>query len=177
MRARIAASIVLAVAVVLGTAGCDMLAPQAIKHYDASDGVSGDVGGVAVRNAILISKDGKNANLVVTILNHSAKSHRLGIQYGTAGTKTTLHVTVPASAPSAFPPEPTTKKWGTPGEPLVILKNIDTKPGALYPVFFQYGDVTGLSLLVPVLDGSLNAYKDLTPEKVTAADAQNVVTN
>ncbi|MEO6826312.1 MAG: hypothetical protein ABI255_06595 [Microbacteriaceae bacterium] len=168
MRARIAASIVLAVSVVLGTAGCNMIAPQATtKHYNASDGVSGNVGQVAVRNAILISQSGTDANLLVTFVNSDTRSHRIGIQHEVDGKQTTQHVTLPASETTVV---------GTPDEPLVILDNIDTQPGALFPVFFQYGDQTGISLLVPVLDGTLPTYKNLTPERVTEADAKDLVT-
>lgn len=168
MRARIAASIVLAVAVVLGTAGCNMLAPQATtKQYDASDGVSGNVGQVAVRNAVLISQSGSNGNLVVTFVNSDTRSHRIGIQHEANGKQITQHVTLPARETTVV---------GTPDEPLVILDDIDTQPGALFPVFFQYGEQTGVSLLVPVLDGTLPTYKNLTPERVIEADAKDLVT-
>ena len=56
MKARVAASIVLALAVAVGTAGCGFIAPQATtKHYDASDGVSGNVGQIDVRNAFIVT--------------------------------------------------------------------------------------------------------------------------
>jgi hypothetical protein len=47
-------------------------------------------------------------------------------------------------------------------EPL-LLEGIDTKPGALLPMFFQYGTAEGIEKLVPVLDGRLPEYADLAP--------------
>lgn len=167
VKLRIAAAVVLAVGITLGTAGCNFLVPQStLRHYDASDGVSGNVGQVGVRNAILISADGSSANLVVTFVNGDAKSHRIGIQDNSSG-KTTFHVTIPANS---------TQKVGTPGEPAVIFDSIDAKPGALHTLFFQYGDKTGASLLVPVLDGSLNSYQDLTPAAIMSKDPAKIVT-
>lgn len=154
MRARIAASIVLAVGVVLGTAGCNMLAPQStLAHYDPSDGVNGSVGDIDVRNAILISSDGVDANLSVTLINTGTKAHRVEIQHGT-DTKQDNFVTV----------EPgDVKLLGEPSGTKVTFTNIDTKPGALLEVFFQYGNKTGIQLDVPVLGGTLPEYQSLKP--------------
>ena len=83
MKARVAASVALALAVAFGTAGCGFIAPQATtKSYDASDGVSGAVGQIDVRNALIITdaKNGTVGNLVVTLVNNDSKSHSLSIQ-------------------------------------------------------------------------------------------------
>ena len=82
MKAQVATSVALALAVAFGTAGCGLVAPQATtKHYDASDGVSGSVGTVDVRNAMIVAdaKDGTVGNLVVTLVNTGAKSQRVAI--------------------------------------------------------------------------------------------------
>lgn len=155
MRTRIVASAVVAIAILSGTAGCTLLAPQATTiHYDASDGVSGNVGDVAVRNAILLSEDGNLANLLVTFVNQSGSTQNISVQYGAATGKVTASVVVPANS---------TVSVGTPNAPSVILEGIDTQPGALFPVFVQYGDETGLELLVPVLDGAIGPYSTLLP--------------
>ena len=44
-----------------------------------------------------------------------------------------------------------------------MLDDLDTAPGQLFPVFFQYGDVTGSQLQVPVLDESSDFYAGLLP--------------
>ena len=157
MRVRIAASVVLAAGILLGTSACNLLAPQATTaRYDAGDGVSGDVGDVAIRNAILLSNDGSTANLLVTVINQADSAHKLNVQYSTGGEKVTQKVTISANSSVTI---------GTPDAPAVTLENIDTSPGALFPVFLQYGDETGVELLVPVLDGTLNEYSTLMPSE------------
>lgn len=159
MKARVAASVVLALTVAFGTAGCGLIAPQATtKHYDASDGVSGSVGTIDVRNAIIVTdaSGGTVGSLVVTLVNTGSTAQRVAV---TAGDKSTepAYVTVDAGQ---------TKKVGT--EPKSTSGNVffspfSTLPGSLFPVYFQYGDQTGVQLQVPVLDGALPEYRDLVP--------------
>ena len=42
---------------------------------------------------------------------------------------------------------------GAAGETLILLRDLNSTPGSLYPLYFQYGAQTGLPLRVPVLDG------------------------
>lgn len=155
MRARIAASVVLAAGILLGTSACNLFAPQATTNtYDASDGVSGNVGDLAIRNAVLISDNGELGNLLVTVVNDGASAQNLEIQYTSGGKKTTQEVEIAANS---------TIPIGDKGHPSVVLENIDTIPGALLPVFFQYGNETGVELLVPVLTSSLSEYSTFAP--------------
>src|SRR6185369_8499035 len=86
----------LAIAVTLGTAGCGFLAPQSTtRHYDASDGVSGNVGDIAVRNALIVTGDGSVGNLVVTLVNNGSVAHRVQIERAT-GSQESTYVTVRA---------------------------------------------------------------------------------
>lgn len=154
MRARIVASVVLAAGILMGTSACNLLAPQATtNHYDASDGVSANVGDIAVRNAILIS-DGTDANLVVTIVNQGDTAHSVNMQYTVGGEKVTQKLNVDPN---------TTVSLGAGDTPPLGLGSVDTQPGALFPVFVQYGQETGAELLVPVLDGTLSQYSTLVP--------------
>lgn len=154
MRGRIAASAVLAVGILLGTAGCNFLAPQETLHIqEASDGVSGSVGSIDVRNAMIISDNGRTGNLLVTLVNNDSKSHRVLIQHGTTN-KIDNYVTVEAGQ---------VKKIGSSSQPQTQLTNMNTKPGALLPVYFQYGTQTGVQLLVPVLTNAQAEYKHYLP--------------
>ena len=45
----------------------------------------------------------------------------------------------------------------------VLLEGIDTQPGGLVDLYFQYGSAEGIELGVPVLDSSLPEYADLAP--------------
>lgn len=152
MKARVAASIVLALSLSVGMAGCTLITPQATTHhYDASDGVGGSVGSIDVRNALIIAdSQGKVGNLVVTFVNTSDKPHRVTVQHGSSN----HYVTVPAFG---------VKKIGAKGTKRVLITNLGAKPGALTDVFFQYSDETGVQLSVPVLDGSQPEYADYKP--------------
>ncbi|MCU1408439.1 MAG: hypothetical protein JWM23_519 [Microbacteriaceae bacterium] len=154
MRARIAASVVLSAGILLGTSACGFFAPQATTiHYDASDGVSGNVGDVAVRNALLISDNAGAANFIATLVNQGDKAQSVKVQYESGGDKVTRSINVQANS---------TANLGA-DSPAVTFQEIDSKPGSLMPVFVQYGETTGVELLVPVLDGTLPQYATLVP--------------
>ena len=130
-----------------------MLTYQATtEHYDASDGVSVNVGDLDVRNILVVSDDGEDGNLVLTVVNTGEDDVELGVQVGEGGSEP-LMIEVEAGA---------TVSLGGDEEPL-LLEGIDTKPGALLPMFFQYGTAEGIEKLVPVLDGRLPEYSDLAP--------------
>lgn len=165
MKARVAASIVLALAVAAGTAGCGLIAPQATtKHYDASDGVSGNVGSIDVRNAFIVTDGvgGKVGSLVVSLVNTDTKSHRVAITSGSSGSA--AEITVQPGEVKTVGSEPDKASSSN-----VFLTPFDALPGSLYPVYFQYGDETGVKLQVPVLDGGLPDYKNLVPPTILPA--------
>lgn len=159
-KTRIATSVALMAAVALGTAGCGFTATQATSiAYDASDGVSGTVGELEFRNAILLSEDGDTANLLLSVVNLGDEAVQLNVQYEADGEKVTARETIAAL---------TTVTLGSTDEPEIVLENIGSQPGALFPVFLQYGSETGVELLMPILDGSLDVYSSLTPVEPTA---------
>ena len=137
--------------IALGLAGCDFFVPQTTETtVETSDGVSGTTGKVFVGNAVLITTDGKVANLVVTLVNQDFVDHSVSIQQ-TGGVL--RNVDVPAGG---------TVQLGTPGHQTVILVTGDALPGSLYALTF-ISSADPLPLRVPVLDGGLPQYKDLTP--------------
>ncbi len=161
MRVRIVASIVTAALILLGTTGCNYFAPQTtLKHYDPSDGVGTTIGNLDVRNALLLTKDGQTASLLVTLLNTGNNTLNVRLQYQTAPTATatagrlTKTVTVPANGSAQI---------GYNGSDQIIFDNIGTKAGSLLPLYIQYGTEPGKQILVPVLDGTLKAYSTLLP--------------
>ena len=130
-----------------------MLTYQATtEHYDPSDGVSANVGDLDLRNILVVSDDGEDGNLVLTVVNTGEEDAELGVQVGEGGGEP-LIIEVEAGA---------TVSLGGDEEPL-LLEGIDTQPGALLPIFFQYGTAEGIEKLVPVLDGRLPEYADLAP--------------
>jgi len=138
----------------MGTSACNLIAPQAtLIRYDASDGVSGTVGTIAIRNALLISQGEGAANLVANLVNEGSDPVTMTIQYTSNGSKVNETVDVKAHETLAV---------GTDG-PTVTFRDVDAQPGSLFPVYFQYGDETGVELLTPVLTGAMAEYSTLTP--------------
>jgi hypothetical protein len=160
VRARIAASVVLAAVLVLSTTACTFISTQAtLKHYDPSDGVGATVGVIQVRNALLLSKDGQRASFLVNLINDGQSTESVLIQYdGTKsdGTQSKVNTKVTLNSGEV-------KTFGSSDTRQLVFTGIDTKPGALFPVWIQYGQETGKQLLVPVLDGSLAEYHGLLP--------------
>lgn len=122
------------------------------EHYDPSDGVSADVGDLDLRNVLVVSEDGIDGNLVLTVVNTGDDDAELGVQVGGGGGETRI-IEVEAGA---------TVSLGGEEEPL-LLEDIDTQPGGLLPIYFQYGSAEGIEKLVPVLDGRMPEYADLVP--------------
>ena len=157
MKGRIASSVVVATAILIGTAGCNLIAPQATtEHYFASDGINVDVGSLAVRNAVIISDDGDLGNLVFTVENTTDEAAALRIQYQSGDSKRTRTVAVKAHQ---------IRLVGSEGaDRTITLSGIDTQPGGLFPVYFQTGQSGGREERVPVLNGGLPEYSDLVPK-------------
>lgn len=154
MKARIAASVVLAVGVALATAGCNLVAPQATRAiYDPSDGVGATVGDLDIRNAMIISEDGEVGTLVVSLINDTDETLSVEVQYD-ASTGRTSDTVDAVPGRTEIRPDSTES---------VLMEGLDTLPGSLFPVYFQYGSEEGAELLVPILRNDLEAYATLTP--------------
>ena len=155
MRRR-ATSIVLPIALVVGLSGCTFTAPQTNQlAYDPSDGFGGSVGAVELRNVLLVTDaEQAEANLVMSAINSGDRSVRLVVSWENAdGTQIDRNVYLKAGGARTFGEEPNQ----------FVIGNVDADPGALFPVYFQYGNEPGEQLAVPVLDGTLPEYEDLVP--------------
>lgn len=158
MKTRIAASIVLAAGIALSTVGCSMIAPQETFNItETSDGVSGNISSaVGVHNAVIISDNGRTGNLVFTLVNSGDAAHLVTVKQG-ADNLMLGQVAVDAGDIT---------KIGGPNEKQLVIRALDTKPGALHDVYFTYGTRSGVKLQVPVLNSSWQQYRDYTPRPV-----------
>ena len=137
-------------------AGCTFTAEIAnLEPYDPSDGVGLTLDGVAVRNALLVTADGGDANLVMTVVNNTGEEVALTLQYGDTGARITEEVLLPA--------QPELSQVGTDPTNQLIFSDDAIRAGDLFPVYFQYGSVQGEIIEVPVLDGTLPEYELLVP--------------
>ncbi|WP_353807234.1 hypothetical protein [Agromyces sp. SYSU T00194] len=161
MKARHAASVALALGIALAGTGCSMITYQATTEpYDASDGVSADVGELDIRNALVVSEDGQDGNLLMTVVNNGDDDVDLSVQYGSGSSRSTEIVAIDGGATVVFGTGDFEVEDVT--EP-TLLSGIDTPPGDLLEVYFQYGGEPGVDALVPVLDGGLPEYAPYVP--------------
>jgi hypothetical protein len=156
VKARRAASILLAAGLLFSATGCTLFAVQGtLRHYEPSDGVGANIGDVKLRNVLGLSADGKDVAIVLTIVNEGDNGATVEFQFENgSGEKKTQFVYVRPHA---------SKSVGNVDDSKLVLRGIDTTVGGLVPLYVQYGDVQGKQLLVPVLDGTLASYTDLLP--------------
>ncbi|HMM82348.1 MAG TPA: hypothetical protein PJ998_04145 [Terrimesophilobacter sp.] len=160
MRARLAASAALVALLAIGTTGCTFITDQATTtKYDASDGISATIGDIQLENTALVTADGKTASLLINVVNHSAYGVDVNVQYENAD-KTKVNDSVFVNANSV-------KSLGGPDAGKLVLSGIAAPAGSLFPVFFQYGDVTGKQMWLPVLAPN-GEYASLAPESTPA---------
>ncbi|WP_394552842.1 DNA modification methylase [Agromyces sp. MMS24-JH15] len=155
MKVRLAASAALALAIVVGGTGCAMVTYQATtEKYDASDGVSADVGALKLRNVLLVMEEGGDeASLVFTVSNTGDDDLELELGLADGDTQT---VDVDAHSQLVFGGD------GDDEEPLVI-EDIDAGPGELATLYFSVSGAEGVEVGTPILDGRLPEYSDLVP--------------
>lgn len=157
MKSRLVASIALGAVILLGTTGCSLISPQATSiAYSAAEGVNvKDSGPLQVRNALIVADEsGANGNFVAAIVNATADTHTLNLEFGEGASAITKSIRVPANSVLSLGAED--------NEPLLV-KGIDTMPGADLDVFFQAGDGETVRAAVPVLDGQLDYLRPLVP--------------
>ena len=160
MKIRAILVLVVALAVTTGTAGCNLIQPQATtKNYDASDGVGVNLGALDLRNMILLSDNaGESANLVLGAVNTSGSTITLNISYTSGGSLATVTVAIPTSEQVIG--------YGAAGQPQIVLDNIDVPAGGTLSLTLQAGDSDTKIAIVPVLNTGLPEYQGLTPSPV-----------
>ncbi|MCT2086891.1 DNA modification methylase [Microbacterium enclense] len=159
VKTRLFASLAIGAAVVLGTTGCNLIAPQATTiDYSASDGVNvPESGPLQVRNALIVADDeGSAGNLVAAVVNDSTQAHTLRVEIGEGSDIVRASVNVPAGRTLSL------GDLANGVEPLA-LEGFEGAPGSTVPVYFQSGDGEGALIQVPVLDGALEYLSPLAP--------------
>ena len=153
MKARLAASAVLALGIAIGGTGCGMITYQATtEKYDASDGISANVGDLAIRNMLVVSEDGAEGNLVLSVTNSGDDDATLEIETVDGGETVEIEVEAGQTvSPGAGDEEP------------ILIENLDAEVGGLVAMYLAYDGAEGREVTVPVLDGRLPEYEDLVP--------------
>lgn len=136
-----------------------------LKHYNASDGVSANVGDLAIRNLLVITNGSGDAAIVGDIVNNTSSLEFLSIEV--RGT------TVLSTETGAYPGN---TKLGIADDNPVVFFGAGVVAGEYVDVYVQYGSNEGQLVSVPVLDGTDPLYAPYVPvAEVTAvpADATN----
>ena len=157
MKARLAASIALATALLAGTAGCTLVSIKGtLKEYQPSDGAGATIGSLELRNVLGLSEDGKDVALVFTIVNEGDSDETVTIQF-TDGDGDKNDTTIEVEAGESF-------VVGHSADDQLVLRGADATVGGLVDVyFFAEGEQLGKVVEVPVLDGTQLEYSDLLP--------------
>ena len=153
MNIRALATTTLAATLLLGAAGCGIFVDTAtLNPYSASDGLNLDVGGLQLRNVLVITDESGDASLVVTIVNDTTNVQYLTVQFRT---DTPVDLTIVAN-------EGLTKVGLADGNP-AIATGTALKAGQYVDIYFQYGGQDGVTMAIPVLDGSHTLYAPYAP--------------
>jgi hypothetical protein len=157
VKARLAASIALAAALLVGTSACTLVSVNGtLVEYQPSDGAGASVGDIQVRNVLGLSEDGKDVALVLSLVNEGQKSQTVTLQYENAdGKKVDTAFVVPAGEALEI---------GHSADDQFVLRGVDVIVGSRIDVHFSLGGGgAAKTVQVPVLDGTQVEYSDLLP--------------
>ncbi|MHA7280722.1 hypothetical protein ACX80H_13310 [Arthrobacter sp. MDT2-2] len=153
-----------AVLLMLGVSGCSFTTDQSTTApYAASDGIVKDIGPVLLRNVLVVGRDDETAGrLVGTVFNTSDQPVDLSIQAGGAATS----VTIAGQGEYRFEDESADD---------ATLEGLPDTPGSLIDVDFAVqGDEATFE--VPVLDGTLEEYREYVPGGYTPRPSEPAAT-
>jgi len=155
VRFRTGAAAVAASVLAVALTGCSLFAVHQTLHpYDASDGVSVTVGDVRIVNALVFSEDGQDGNFTGAAVNSGERDIDLVLQYSSDGEKVDVELEIAAGE---------TVRIGSGEAGQVFLPAIDTAPGSLLKIYFNYAGSQGKQVDIPVLDTALPEYDGLLP--------------
>ena len=153
MNIRALATTTLAATLLLGTAGCGIFVDTAtLNPYSASDGLNVDVGGLQLRNVLVITDESGDASLVFTIVNDTTN-----VQYLTVELRTDTPVDLTIVANEGL------TKVGLADDNPAIATGTALKAGQYVDIYFQYGGQDGVTMSIPVLDSTNPLYAPYAP--------------
>lgn len=154
-----------AVLVMLAVSGCNLVAEQSTTtQYAASDGIVKDLGPVLLRNVLIVGSDDEAAGrLIGTVFNTSDQPVDLSIQAGGAATS----ITVDGQGEVRLEDETADD---------ATLEGLEDVPGSLIDVVFGV-EGEDATFQVPVLDGTLEEYREYVPGGYTPRPSEPAATD
>ena len=169
---RVAASAAVTALVAGVLSGCMFVTPQqTTRSYTPSDGINASVGSIKVRNVLLITDDGQQANMLGLLSNSGDVATTVTLQYDTTAGSETTTLAVPANGVLSLRPnaDEQVATSVTTQARAVQLDGLDATPGGLYTVGLSVSGEEPITLRVPVLTGELSEYAGLAPTPTTTA--------
>ncbi|MFC3298297.1 hypothetical protein FJV46_10130 [Arthrobacter agilis] len=153
-----------ALLVVLPISGCNLIAEQSTTtQYAASDGIVKDLGPVLMRNILVVgTEDDEAGRLVGTVFNTSDDPVDLSVSAGGGATR----ISIEGQGQIRFEDES--------GDD-ATLEGIDDIPGSLIDIDFEV-DGEQATFQVPVLDGTLQEYREFVPGGYTPRPSEPAAT-
>jgi hypothetical protein len=145
------------------TAGCGYITPQQTSHqYSASDGIRADLGPLQLRNILIVSAgENEPGRLIGAVYNSSSKDVKLTVN-GAKGSQT--EVPVKANSYTLL----------NENSDAAILSTTGGKPGSLVDVkISENGTNVSNTVKVPVLDATLQEYKNYVPTPSSSATSSS----
>jgi len=143
-------AIALSSTVLVGTTGCSLSHDvRSLQPYAPSDGVQVDVGHLALRNAFILTANGKTA-LFASLVNSGNDDINATIQYDDPNTGTKSNIDFPVFAQEKL-------DLGYSGNPAVIL-DVNAVPGGTVGIYVLGANKVSTLIQVPVLDASNPIY-------------------
>jgi hypothetical protein len=148
----------------LGITGCSVINEQSTtRQYAASDGIVENLGDIELRNILIVSaEEGAPGTLLGTIFNKSDEPVQVRIE----GENETSEITIEGEGKYVFEDE--TSDDGT-------LQGISEVPGSLVDLDFSVGSESA-TYGVPVVDGTLEEYREFVPGGYTPEPSEPAVT-
>jgi hypothetical protein len=150
---RALAATAVAASLLLGTAGCGVFVESAtLKPYAASDGVNINVGGIKLRDVILVTDASGDGSLIGTVINDSGAAAHVTVEL--RGTASVTDVVAVDNGVTVL---------GVKGSTATILSGAKLVAGSYATVYFQYGSADGVEATIPVLDSGDALYASYAP--------------
>lgn len=148
---KVTSALALSAALLLGTTGCSLTGDVAsMKQYTPSDGSQIDIGNVKLRNFIYLTDGINGGKLIGTFVNNEKTEISFQLEYidGDLRAKT-QPIIIPAGE---------TLGLGSAGDTEGFGVTLNALPGSNVTMWVSIDGATGVELVVPVLDSTLEQY-------------------
>ena len=169
---RVALAAALGVGLLTAT-GCGYINPQQTSiQYSSSDGIRADVGPVQLRNVLIASSGSASGQSgSTTTPNADAPGRLIGSLYNTSSQDVTLSLSTPNST-SVTVTVPKNGNVRLEDSAPVTFSHVGGIPGSMVDVKITAGSTTQ-TVKIPVLDGTLEEYRQYLPTPSSSASASS----